>query len=188
MDPDTILLQAEEQMEKALEYLKNELRGMRTGRASPAMIESLKVDYYGSATDLKGLAAISVPESSQLLIKPFDAGAVAAIKQAIEVSGLGFNPQVEAKQIRINVPALSSERRKQLAQRCKAIGEEQKVAIRNVRRDANKHAEALTKQTKIHVPEDEIETLKEEIQKLLKKFEDDIDSRVAAKVKEVETV
>src|SRR3954466_13475911 len=86
-DPDTILLETEEHMEKALDHLKNELRGVRTGRASPAMVEYLKVDYYGSMTDLKALAAISVPEPTQLLIKPFDQGAMPGIKQAIEKSG-----------------------------------------------------------------------------------------------------
>ncbi|MBS0187700.1 MAG: ribosome recycling factor [Planctomycetes bacterium] len=187
-DPDTILLETEESMTKALEYLKNEVRGIRTGRASPAMVEFIKADYYGSMTDLKSLAAISVPEPSQLLIKPFDTGAVGAIKQAIETSGLGLNPQVEGKQIRLIVPALSTERRTQLSAKVKKMGEEQKTAIRNVRRDANKHAENLTKQAGAHFPEDEIETLKEEIQKLLKKFEDEIDKRVEDKVKEIQTV
>ncbi|MBS0191607.1 MAG: ribosome recycling factor [Phycisphaerales bacterium] len=187
-DPDTILLETEEAMTKAVEYLKNEMRGIRTGRASPAMVEFIKADYYGSMTDLKSLAAISVPEPSQLLIKPFDAGSVGAIKQAIEASGLGLNPMVEAKQIRLVVPALSTERRQQLTAKVKKMGEEQKTAIRNTRRDANKHADGLSKQAGSHFPEDEIETLKEEIQKLLKKFEDEIDKRVAEKTKEIETV
>lgn len=187
-DPDTILLETEETMTKALDYLKSEIRGIRTGRASPAMVDFVKADYYGSMTDLKSLAAISVPEPSQLLIKPFDAGSVGAIKQAIEASGLGLNPQVEGKQIRLVVPALSSERRTQLSAKVKKMGEEQKTAIRNVRRDANKHADGLTKQAGSHFPEDEIEKLKEEIQQLLKKYEDDIDKRVEEKVKEIQTV
>ncbi|MBY0114007.1 MAG: ribosome recycling factor [Phycisphaerales bacterium] len=187
-DPDTILLEAEETMTKALEYLKSEMRGIRTGRASPAMVEFVKVDYYGSMTDLKSLASISVPEPSQLLIKPFDATAVSAIKQAIESAGLGLNPQVEAKQLRLSIPSLSQDRRKQLSDKCKKMGEEQKTALRNVRRDANKHAEALSKQAGTQFPEDEIETLKEEIQKLLKKFEDEIDKRVEEKTKEIQTV
>jgi ribosome recycling factor len=187
-DPDTILLEAEETMQKSLDYLKNELRGIRTGRASTALVEYLKVEYYGSHTDLKSIASISVPEASQLLIKPFDAGAVAAIKQAIEASGLGLNPVVEAKQIRLNIPALSADRRKQLESRCRKMGEEQKISIRNVRRDANKHADGLTKQAGTQFPEDEIEGLKEEIQKLLKKFDDDIDSRIEDKCKEILTV
>ena len=114
-DPDTILLETEEAMEKALNYLKQELRGIRTGRAHPALVEFVKVDYYGSMTDLKALASVSVPEPTQLLIKPFDAGAIMAIKHGIEQAGLGLNPMPEGKQIRINVPALSQERRLKLA-------------------------------------------------------------------------
>jgi ribosome recycling factor len=182
-DPDTILLEADEAMTKAVDYLKHELRGVRTGRATPALIEYLKVEYYGSPTDLKSLAAISTPEPTQLLIKPFDTGAIGDIKRAIETSGLGMNPIVESKQIRLNVPALSRERRQQMVTHCKKMGEEQKVAIRNVRRDANKHADGLKGTGKIS--EDEIETLKTEIQEMLKKFEGVIDQLVESKSKEV---
>ena len=186
--PDEILLETEEAMSKALEYLKKELRGMRTGRASTALVGFLKVDYYGSAQDLKNIAAISIPEPSQILIKPFDAQAVGDIKRAIEAAGLGLNPIVESKQIRLSVPSLTGDRRKQLVGHCKKLGEECKVSIRNARRDGNKHAEALAKNPAAHVPEDEIETLKEEIQSLLKKYEADSDAAVAAKSKEIETV
>src|SRR5215510_821409 len=140
MDPDTILLETEDHMIKALEHLKKELRGIRTGRASPSLVEFVKVDYYGSQTDLKSLAAISVPEPTQLLVKPFDAGSIGEIKKAIESAGLGLNPMSEGKQLRINVPALSGERRQQLTAKVKKMGEDQKVAIRNARRDGNKHA------------------------------------------------
>jgi ribosome recycling factor len=185
-DPDTILFETEETMEKALEHLKHELRGVRTGRASPAMVEYLKVDYYGSMTDLKAIAAISVPEPTQLLIKPFDQGAMSGIKTAIEKSGLGLNPIVEAKQVRLVIPSMSQERRLKDAARLKKMGEEAKVSIRNVRRDANKHADAL--KAGAHFPEDELETLKTEIQTLLKKYEDDVDKRVEEKTKEIMTV
>ena len=188
LDPDTILLQTEEAMEKAVSYLKQELRGIRTGRAHPALIEFIKADYYGSMTDLKSLASISVPEPSQLLVKPFDAGALSAIKSAIEQSGLGLNPMGEGKQLRINIPALSQERRQKLIAQCKKMGEEQKVSVRNARRDANKHSDGLNKQPGAHFPEDEIDTLKEEIQKLLKKHEDEIDRLLEAKIKEVQEV
>ena len=184
-DPDTILLEAEEAMDKAVDYLKQELRGIRTGRASTALVEYLKVDYYGSATDLKSIASITVPEPTQLLIKPFDAGAMEEIRKAIEQSDLGLNPMSEGKQIRLNVPALSGERRQQLVGRCKKMGEETKVVLRNARRDANKHAEALDKQEGRHYPEDEIKTLKDEIQELLKKYEAAIDQAVETKSKEV---
>jgi ribosome recycling factor len=182
-DPDTILLQTEEHMEKALEYLRHELRGIRTGRASPAMIDSVKVDYYGSQTDLKSLASISVPEPTQLLVKPFDAGAISEIKKAIEAAGLGLNPMSEGKQLRINVPPLSGERRQQLTAKIKKMAEEQKVAMRNARRDGNKHADAL--KTGGKVPEDELETLKTEVQDLLKKYEAEVDKALEAKTKEI---
>lgn len=184
-DPETILLEAEEKMSKAFEYLRNELRGLRTGRASTALVEMVKVEYYGAQTDLKSLAAISIPEPHQVLIKPFDAGSIADIKRGIEASGLGMNPIVEAKQIRLNVPQLTRERRQQLVAQAKKMGEEQKVAMRNARRDANKHADVLAKDTTAHRSEDEIEQLKTEIQELLKKFEKQVDESVEKKSSEV---
>jgi ribosome recycling factor len=187
-DPDTILLESEDHMQKALEHLKNELRGVRTGRASPALIEYIKVEAYGSLTDLKAIAAILVPEPTQLLIKPFDQATIAAIKAAIEKAGLGVNPMVEGKQLRIQLPPMSKERREKDAARIKKMGEETKVSIRNVRRDANKHADALKNDPKKHYPEDELNTLKEEIQALLKKYEDDVDKRIEEKTKEIMTV
>jgi ribosome recycling factor len=184
-DPDTILLEAEASMKKAEEYLSAELRGIRAGRASPAMVEFVKVDYYGSPTDLKSIAAVSVPEPTQLLIKPFDASAVGAIRQAIEDAQLGVNPQVEDKQIRINIPSLTADRRKELVAQAKKVGEEQKVVMRNARRDANKHADTLGKQDGTHYSEDEIATLKDEIQDLLKKYEGSIDSMISKKADEI---
>ncbi len=187
MDPDTILLETEEHMTKSMEHLKKELRGIRTGRASPALVEYIKVDYYGSQSDLKSLASISVPEPTQILIKPFDAAAVAEIKKAIETSGLGLNPMPEGKQIRINIPPLSGDRRKQLMGHCKKLAEETKVNLRNARRDGNKHADTL-KSGANHIPEDELERLKTEIQDLLKKFETETDKLVTDKSKEIETL
>jgi len=186
-DPDTILLETEDHMTKSIEHLKKELRGIRTGRASPALIEFIKVDYYGSQSDLKSLASISCPEPSQLLVKPFDAEAVADIKRAIEASGLGLNPIAEGKQLRISIPPLSGDRRKQFVGLCKKLGEDTKVAIRNARRDGNKHADALKAAPK-QIPEDELEQLKNEVQELLKKYEADCDTLVNAKQKEVETL
>jgi ribosome recycling factor len=184
-DPDTILLESEDSMSKALEYLTKELKGLRTGRASPSLVEFIKVDYYGSPTDLKALAGISVPEPTQLLIKPFDVGATQEIKKAIEASGLGLVPVVESKQIRLNIPGLTRDRRQQLAGQARKVGEEQKIAMRNVRRDANKHADALAKQDGKHHSEDDIKQLKEEIQELLKAHEGKIDTAVAAKTTEI---
>ena len=185
MTPDSILKDADERMKKAEEHLRSELRGLRTGRASPALVEYIKVDYYGSPTDLKSLAAISVPEATQIIVKPFDAGAMGEIRKAIESSDLGLNPQVDGKQIRINVPALSTDRRKQLVGHAKKIAEETKVSLRNVRRDANKHADSLKKSTDKQYPEDELEQLKKEIQDLLKKHEVAADKVLEEKTKEI---
>ncbi len=187
-DPDTILLEAEEQMKKAEHYLGDELRGIRAGRASPAMVEYIKVECYGSHTDLKSVAAVNVPEPTQLLIKPYDASIVGAIRQAIEDANLGVNPQVEDKQIRINLPSLTADRRKQLIAQAKKIGEEQKVVLRNARRDANKHADGLTKQSDANYSEDEVKTLKDEIQELLKSYEAKIDAMIQKKTDEITDV
>ena len=185
MTPDTINKDAKSHMDKALEYLKKELKGLRTGRASTALVEYIKVDYYGSLTDLKSLAAISIPESSQILIQPFDPQSVGDIKRAIEKSELGLTPMVDGKVIRVNVPALSKDRRAQLVTQAKKMGEEAKVAIRNTRRDANKHADALEKDKTVHYSEDVIKALHEQVQDLLKKHEKLIDEAVEAKSKEI---
>ncbi len=187
-DPDTILLEAEEQMGKAIEYLGSELKGIRAGRASPAMVEYVKVECYGSETDLKSIAAVSVPEPTQLLVKPFDPSLVGAIKNGIEQANLGVNPQVEDKQIRISIPSLTTDRRKQLAAQAKKTGEEQKIVLRNARRDANKVADTLAKQDGTHYSEDEISTLKDEIQNLLKKYETNIDNMINKKVTEISDI
>src|SRR5262245_32724555 len=105
--PDEILIETEEHMTKSLEYLKKELKGMRTGRASTALVEFIKVDYYGEMQDLKNIAAISVPEPTQILIKPFDPSSMNSIKKAIDASGLGLNPMSDGKQFRLNLPPLS---------------------------------------------------------------------------------
>jgi len=188
MDADTILLETEDAMTKSLEHLKKEFRGMRTGRASPSIIEFVKVDYYGDMQDLKNIAAISVPEPTQLLVKPFDASSVQAIKKGIEAAGLGLNPMPEGKQLRINLPALTGDRRKQLVGHAKKVAEETKVSLRNARRDANKHADTLKNDPKAHASEDDIKQLHNEIQELLKKYEKETDDLVAAKSKEIETI
>lgn len=186
--PEAILSEAEGSMTKAIEYLTSELRGIRTGRASTALVDFVKVDYYGSMTDLNQLAAVSTPESNQILIKPFDAGSVQAIKQGIENAGLGLNPQVEAKMVRITIPALDADRRKQLVGQAKKHGEEQKVVLRNARRDANKHADQLGKDSAAHISEDEVSTLKDEIQEMLKKYENEIDTMVKKKSDEISEI
>ncbi len=187
-NPDTILQEAEGTMTKSMDHLKRELKGVRTGRAAPSILEMVKVEYYGSSTDLKSLASISVAESTQLVVKPFDTGAISDIKKGIEAAGLGLNPISDGKQLRVNIPALSGDRRKQLSAHCKKVGEDTKVALRNARRDGNKHADALKNNPKANIPEDELETLKKELQDLLKKYETEVDTLIAAKQKDIETV
>lgn len=185
-NPKSILQTAEESMVKAFDYLKSELRGIRTGRASTALVDFVKVDCYGSQTDLKSVAAVSVPESHQILIKPFDPQLLGAIKQGIEQAGLGLNPMVEDKAIRLSIPPLDSNRRKQLASQAKKAGEEQKVAMRNARRDANKHADNLKNASgSVSYSEDQIADLKDEIQQKLKSYEGKVDEIVDSKTKEI---
>lgn len=184
-DPDTILFEAEESMGKAIEYLTSEFSGIRAGRASPAMVEYIKVDCYGSQTDIKSVASVSVPEPTQLLIKPYDASLVGAIRLAIEMANLGVNPKVEDKQIRISLPMLTTDRRKQLVSQAKKVGEEQKIVLRNARRDANKHTDALGKQTDASLSEDAVKGLKDEIQEMLKKYESKIEDMITKKTAEI---
>lgn len=185
MDLDEALLTAEESMEKAVDYLKNELHGVRTGRASSGLVEYVKIDYYGSPTDLKSLALIAVPEPTQLLIKPFDASSLQAIIKGIQNAGLGLNPVAEGKAVRVSLPALTGDRRNQLVGTVKQMGEQAKVTIRNARRDANKHIDAAGKDKSLAVSEDAVEGSKEEVQNLVKKYEGKVDDMIAAKSKEI---
>lgn len=186
MDLDTILLECEERMEKSVEYFGRELRGIRTGRATTALVEYVKVDYYGSATDLRELASVSIPESTQILIKPFDPGAKQLIVKAIEGADLGFNPMVEGQAVRINVPPPSRDRRKQLVAQVKKMAEDSRVAIRNERRDANKSIDQLANDKSAHLPEDESKRAKTEVDELTKKMIGRIDDACDRKCTEIE--
>src|ERR1035437_3972828 len=138
MAVDEILFEAEEHMEKALEHLKHEMRGLRTGRATTALVEYVKIDYYGTPTDLRALASLTTPDASSILIKPFDPGSMKDVIRGLEEANLGINPQSDGKQIRMILPALSSERRQQLAHKVKEAAEHTRISLRNLRRDANK--------------------------------------------------
>ncbi len=183
MDQDEILLDAEERMEKAVEVFNNDLGGLRTGRATPGLVDSIRVEYYGSQTPLKQIANISVPEPQQIVIRPFDNGTMNDIVKAIQASDVGLAPQSDGRLIRLNVPALSTERRRQLVARTKEFAEKARVSIRNIRRDANKHADQSQKD-KI-LSEDERDTVKDEIQNLTKKFESTVNNAAAEKEKQV---
>lgn len=188
MPVDEIEFECEEQMEKAVEYLRQELRTIRTGRASPGLVEHLKinVESYGSTMDLRELASISAPEGNLLVIKPYDPSAVKDIERAIQASELGITPMSDGKMIRLPIPPLSGERRQKLLAQVRKLGEAQKVAVRNTRRDANKKIDLEQKDSVIS--EDEAEKSKETIQELIKKCETQIDALVAGKSKEIEEV
>ncbi len=183
MNYDEILLDTEERMEKALDVLRGELRSMRTGRAHPGLVEGVRVDYYGSPTPLKNIASISAPEADLLVVKPFDPTALGDIEKGILKSDVGITPQNDGKLIRLKVPPLSEQRRKQLVARAKDVTEETRVAIRNIRRDANKHAEQPPKGTALS--EDEVQKLKAEIQELTKRFEAAADDDLKRKTEEL---
>ncbi len=183
MTPDDILLDAEERMEKAVEVVQNQYQGLRTGRANPGLVDSIRVDYYGSPTPLKQLATVSVPEPQQILIRPFDAGSIGEISKAIQSSDVGLAPNSDGRVIRLNVPPLSTERRKQLVTRVKDLAEDARVSIRNIRRDANKHADQLLKDKTLS--EDLHAGLKDDIQELTKKYEGSVNSMADAKEKDV---
>jgi len=188
MDLDEAILTAEEGMEKAVEYLKSELRGVRTGRASPGLVEFVKVDYYGSPTDLRQLAMITVSGVSQLVIKPFDVSSTQTIVKGIQASGLGLNPMSEGKVIRISIPTLSGERRTQLIGSVRQMGEQAKVTVRNARRDGNKHVDQAAKDKTLHISEDEVKDVKTEIQDLVKTYEKQVEELIQAKTTEVQAV
>ncbi len=185
MDPDLVILECQELMDKAVDHLRHELRGVRTGRANAGLIEYVKVECYGSATDLKNIAAISVQDGTQLVVKPFDPGTVSDIVKGIEKAGLGLNPQSDGKSIRVPVPALSTDRRKQLAIQVKNMGEQAKVSIRNARRDANKQIDVAEKDKSVSLSEDMAKRLKDDIQEMTKNAEAEVERLTAAKAAEI---
>jgi len=183
MTSDEILLDCEERMEKAVSVFRDELRGLRTGRATPALVDSIRVEYYGSPTPLKQLAQISTPEAQQILIRPFDASVLKDIEKAIRSSDLGMAPSNDGKMIRLTVPSMSGEQRQKMVQRIKKSAEDAKVSCRNIRRDSNKHFDQAEKNKEL--TEDERDQGKEEVQTLLKTHEDKIQDLADKKAKEI---
>ena len=172
MSVENILMDTEDRMDKALGVLKNNLAGIRTGRATPGLLDSVKVTIYGSQTPLKQLASVGAPEPQQLVIRPFDSSTIKEIEKAIVASELGLNPQSDGRIIRINIPPLSTDVRKKLVARIKDLSEESRVSIRNVRRDSNKAVDTAEKDKTIS--EDDRDKAKESIQELTKKFENSV--------------
>jgi ribosome recycling factor len=183
MTTEEILFDAEERMEKAITVFRDELRGLRTGRATPALVENIRVEYYGSPTPIKAMAAISTPDPQHLIIKPFDPSALKDLEKAIRSSDLGMAPQNDGKMIRLQVPPMSGEQRQKMVQRIKKSAEDAKVACRNIRRDANKHFDVSEKDKEL--TEDERDKGKEEVQTLLKTYEEKIQEMADKKAKEI---
>jgi ribosome recycling factor len=183
MTTEEILFDAEERLEKAVDVFRNQLRGLRTGRATPALVEHIRVEYYGSPTPLKAMANISTPDPQHLIIKPFDASVLKDIEKAIRASDLGMTPNSDGKVIRLQVPTMSGEQRQKMVQQIKKSAEEAKVACRNIRRDGNKHFDVAEKEKEM--TEDERDKGKEEIQTLLKTFEEKIQELADKKAKEI---
>jgi ribosome recycling factor len=183
MSVDAITSESKSKMEKAVAVLQGELKGFRTGRASTALVDNIRVDYYGTPTPLKQLAALATPQADTIMIKPFDAGALQGIEKAIKSSDLSISPTVEGKFIRLNIPPLSEERRGQLVNQAKQTGENAKVSIRNVRRDANKHLEKEEKDSII--TEDDLKGGKKHMDDLTKSYVEKVDQMVKHKSDEI---
>ena len=170
-------------MEKALEVLRNGLKGLRTGRASPAMLDGIRVEYYGSPTPVNQIANVSCPDPTSIMIKPFSADDLKEIEKAIRSSDLGLAPNNDGKVIRLSIPAMSGDQRKKIVQQIKKSAESAKVASRNIRRDANKHFDDGEKAKTM--TEDDADKGKTKVQDLLKTYEGKIDALANAKEKEV---
>jgi ribosome recycling factor len=183
MTTEEILFDAEERMEKAVNVFRDELRGLRTGRATPALVENIRVEYYGSPTPIKALATISTPDPQHLVIKPFDASVLKEVEKAIRSSDLGMTPNNDGKMIRLQVPTMSGEQRTKMATRIKKSAEDAKVSCRNIRRDSNKHFDTAEKNKEM--TEDDRDKGKEEIQALLKTYEEKIQDMADKKSKEI---
>jgi len=175
--------QYEEKMAKTLSVLREDLNTVRAGRANPALLDQVKVDYYGSPTPLKQLCNIQVPDPRTILVIPFDPKSVGLIEKAIQAANIGINPSNDGKNIRLVIPPLTEERRVELTKTIKKMGEESKVAVRNLRRDVN---DTIKKDEKDgNLTEDDVKSALDEIQKLTDKCIKDIDGIVADKSKEL---
>lgn len=183
MPAQQIIQNSEQKMVKAVEVMSGEFKGIRSGRASPALVENIRVEYYGTPTPLKQMATISIPEARLIIIKPYDATSLGTIEKAILKSDIGITPANDGKLIRLAVPHLSEERRKQLTKISKDIAEKAKISVRNVRRDALHQADEEEKSKAI--TEDDKFRIKDEMQKLTEKYEKQIDELLVKKNKEI---
>lgn len=179
---EMVTLECEEKMDKALEALRHELSTVRTGRANAGLLDAIYIDYYGVPTPVKQISSISIPEASQLYIKPYDKGSIKLIETAILASPLGLTPQSDGNGIRLVLPKMTEERRKELVKLVGKIEEKSKVAVRNVRRDANDDVK------KLDLPEDDEKGALEDIQKLTDKKILEVEAIIAEKSKELMSI
>ena len=182
MDSDMIMLELTEKMDKAMEALEKRFTTVRAGRANPSSLDGIMVEYYGSMTPLKQLATISVPEARQLLIKPFDKSCLSAIEKAILASNLWYNPGNDGETIRIVIPELTEERRRELAKQVKAMAEDAKVTVRNLRREGLEDVE------KLELPEDQEKGMEKDIQDMVNEYNKKIEALTKEKEQELITV
>lgn len=173
----------EASMKKALDHLHHELSTIRTGKASSALLDSIQVEYFGSRVPLKQVATVAVPDPRLITIQPWDKTVVTGIEKAIQASELGLTPQSDGTLIRLPIPPLTAERRKNLVKVVKRVGEETKVGVRNARRDANEHIKKLEKSHEIS--EDQSHTIQDDVQKMTDTYIKKVDEAVVAKEKEV---
>jgi ribosome recycling factor len=178
-----IVKDAEEKMKKSIEVFRTDLAGMKAGRATPALLDKIRVDYYGTPSPIKQVAAVEVSDSRTLTIKPYERNMIKAIEKAIQQSDLGINPNNDGIVIRLQIPAMTEDRRKEMVKVVHKRTEEERVVIRNIRRDANEH---LKKEEKAKtISEDESKRAQDEIQKLTDKLMKEVDQVMALKEKEI---
>ncbi|MBI2871477.1 MAG: ribosome recycling factor [Candidatus Omnitrophica bacterium] len=186
MPAKEIIHHGEVKMKKALEALVNEFHTVRTGRANTALLDSLRVDYYGTPTPLKQMASLTIPEARVIVIQPWDAGQISNIEKAIQESGLGITPQNDGKHVRLTMPQPTAERRQELEKVVRHMSEQSRVSLRNIRREAK---EALEKEEdEGRLSEDEGRRAQEELQKVTDRYAKDIDRLLSDKEKEIHTV
>ena len=183
MNTQQILKDSEDRMEKALEVFRNDLRGLRTGRASPQMLDAIRVDNYGTMSPIRDVASVTCPDASSIVIKPYVADSLKEIEKAIRASDMGLAPNNDGKVIRLSIPAMSGDQRKKIVAQIKKSGEAAKVSCRNIRRDGNKHFEDAEKAKTM--TEDDRDKGKVKMQDLLKAYEGKIDALSTSKEKEV---
>jgi ribosome recycling factor len=183
MPTKKIVSETEAKMKKAVEILQDDLKAVRSGRAATGLVENIKAEFYGTPTPLKQMATLATPQMDMIVIKPFDPASIKDIEKAIKASDLSIAPIVDGKIIRLNIPALSEERRKQLVQQAKQAGEQTKVGIRNIRRDANKHFEKQQKDKLI--TEDDLEKGKKQVDDITRQYSDKVDILIKNKSDEI---